>query len=52
MQQSYPVEQLRALVPENVMPAYRSVSIQAAQLGNRAGLLGAAELARRLVAKA
>lgn len=51
MQQPYPVEQLRALVPENVMPAYRSVSIQAAQLGNRAGLLGAAELAGRLAAK-
>ena len=48
MQQSYPVEQLKALVPKSVMPAYRSVSIQAAQLGNQAGLLGAAELARRL----
>ncbi len=50
MQQSYPVEQLKALVPKSVMPAYRSVSIQAAQLGNQAGLLGAAELARRLAA--
>ena len=28
MQQSYPVEQLKALVPKSVMPAYRSVSIQ------------------------
>ena len=27
MQQSYPVEQLKALVPKSVMPAYRSVSI-------------------------
>ena len=50
MQQSYPVEQLKALVPKSVMPDYRSVSIQAAQLGNQAGLLGAAELARRLAA--
>lgn len=49
MQQPYLIERIRALVPENVMPAYRSVEIRAARLGNRAGLLGAAELARRLV---
>ena len=49
MQQPYLIERLGALVPENVMPAYRSVEIRAAKLGNRAGLLGAGELARRLV---
>ena len=31
------------------MPAYRSVEIRAAKLGNRAGLPGAPRLARRLV---
>lgn len=49
MQQPYLIGRLGDLVRENVMPAYRSVEIRAAKLGNRAGLLGAAELARRLV---
>ena len=49
MQQPYLIGRLGDLVRENVMPAYRSVEIRAAKLGNRAGLLGAGELARRLV---
>lgn len=42
------VERLRQMLNEQLMPSYRHVRLRAAQLGNSAGMLGAAWLAENL----
>ena len=45
MQQASLVEQLDKKLHERIMPSYRHVRLKAAELGNTAGMLGAAALA-------
>lgn len=47
--QPYVLAALQERLPERLMPSYRNVELRAAALGNRAGLLGAGEAARRLL---
>lgn len=42
MEQPYVIERVRAYVAENIMQSFRRVRIVPAELGNRAGMLGAA----------
>ena len=49
MNNPYHLDYLRRMLPERVMPIFRGVQLERAELGNRAGLLGAAVLARRLL---
>lgn len=44
MEQSYVLEEIRAKLYGNLVPPFRSVRIEKAALGNRAGMLGAAVL--------
>ena len=46
MAQPYVTEQVRVRTMERIMPSFRDVNILPAELGNRAGLLGAAWLGR------
>ena len=46
MAQPYVTEQVRVRTMERSMPSFRDVNILPAELGNRAGLLGAAWLGR------
>lgn len=50
MSQPYVTEQVEKALHENIMPSFRGVRIVPAQLGNTAGLLGAAVLAEELSA--
>lgn len=44
MEQSYVTEQIREILYRNIMPSFRHVKVQKTELGNRAGMLGAAVL--------
>lgn len=44
MEQPYVLDKIRENLYRNLIPAFRSVKIEKAQLGNRAGMLGAAVL--------
>ncbi len=44
MEQSYVTEQIRETLYRNIMPSFRHVKVQKTELGNRAGMLGAAVL--------
>ena len=44
MEQSYVTEQIRETLYRNIMPSFRHVKVQKTELGNRAGILGAAVL--------
>lgn len=44
MEQPYVIERLRQKLNENIISSFRHVKIERAQLGNRAGMLGAAAL--------
>lgn len=44
MEQPYVLQQIQEKLYQNIMPSFRHVSIQKAELGNRAGMLGAAVL--------
>lgn len=46
MEQPYVIARLRALLPERVMPSFLPIRVEAARLGNLAGVCGAAILAR------
>lgn len=46
--QPYIMEKLNERLYQNIMPSYREVILRAAELGNRAGLLGAIHLAESL----
>jgi predicted NBD/HSP70 family sugar kinase len=48
MRQQYIVEKIREVLYDNIIPSYRSVVIKQAELGNTAGMLGAAMLAKEL----
>lgn len=48
MSQTYIMEYINKNLPENIMPSFRNVKIKNAQLGNNAGILGAAHLAMRI----
>lgn len=48
MRQQYIVEKIREVLYDNIIPSYRNVVIRQAELGNTAGLLGAAMLAKEL----
>lgn len=48
MEQDYVLEQIRLRLPELIMPSFRHVQLRRAELGNRAGLLGAAVCAEQL----
>lgn len=47
MAQPYITQYLNQWIPQNVMPCYSTVSLLPAQLGNNAGLYGAAALAKQ-----
>lgn len=44
MEQPYIIEQLRERLYPNIMPSFRQVQLEKAELGNRAGMLGASVL--------
>lgn len=44
MEQPYVLEQVQIKLQENIMPSFRHVQVRKAELGNRAGMLGAAVL--------
>ena len=44
MEQTYVLEKIRENLYQNLIPAFRNVKIERAELGNRAGMLGAAVL--------
>lgn len=44
MEQPYVLERIREKLYENIMPSFRHVKIERAELGNQAGMLGAAVL--------
>lgn len=48
MQQAYVVEKIRKLLYYNIMPSFHDVLIKQAELGNAAGLFGAAQCALEL----
>lgn len=48
MEQPYILEQITLRLPELIMPSFRHVRIRRAELGNRAGLLGAAVCAEQI----
>lgn len=48
MEQPYVLEQVREKLYENIMSSFRHVKIKKAELGNRAGMLGAAALAEQI----
>lgn len=48
MEQPYILERIRELLYENIMPSFRNVKVLQAELGNTAGLLGAAWIAENL----
>jgi len=47
MEQTYVLEKIRKNLYQNLIPAFRHVTIKKAELGNRAGMLGAAVLDQR-----
>lgn len=47
MEQTYILEKIREILYPNLIPAFRPVKIEKAELGNRAGMLGAAVLEQR-----
>lgn len=49
MAQPYIIEQVREKTRLEIMDSFRNVELKAAELGNRAGLLGAVHLAGRLI---
>lgn len=49
MAQPYIIEQVRVKTCLEIMDSFRNVELKAAELGNRAGLLGAVHLAGRLI---
>lgn len=49
MAQPYILEQVREKTCEQIMDSFRNVTLKSAELGNQAGILGAAYLAGRLV---
>lgn len=49
MAQPYIIEQVRRKTESEIMDSFRNVELKAAELGNRAGLLGAVYLAGRLM---
>lgn len=49
MAQPYIIEQVREKTRLEIMDSFRNVELKAAELGNRAGLLGAIHLAGRLI---
>lgn len=51
MNQSYILEELRRRLGDYVMPSFLNVRLERAQLGNRAGMLGAAIAAGELCAQ-
>lgn len=44
MEQSYVPDRIREILGQNIMPSFRHVKVQKTELGNRAGMLGAAVL--------
>lgn len=52
LEQAYVLEQIRALLYVNIMPSFRHVRAEKAQLGNQAGMIGAAALARQAMNRA
>lgn len=48
MEQPYVLKQVREKLYENIMSSFRHVKIKKAELGNRAGMLGAAALAEQI----
>ena len=44
-EQPFVIEQIRAEVMKQIMPSFRTVRIEAATLGNKAGLLGVVKMA-------
>lgn len=49
MAQPYIIEQVRKKTGQEIMDSFRNVELKAAELGNRAGLLGAVHLAGKLL---
>lgn len=49
MKEKYAIERLRERLIQSIMPSYAGVKLHQAELGNNAGLLGAAFLASQLV---
>ena len=47
MEQDYVVGRVREQLEKHIMPSFRNVKIVQAQLGNMAGMLGAAQAAQR-----
>lgn len=47
MEQSYVPERIRETLYQNIMPSFQHVKVQKTELGNRAGMLGAAVLEQR-----
>lgn len=48
MSQKYVLKKVQEVLYNHIMPSFRDVTIKAAQLGNTAGLLGAASLAEKM----